>query len=107
MEFPSLAEALSAQWGSLKDRWGPPPKPFVAAQGVYTYVWIISCFAFRSTCRSGWSRGLLVVDDCTGLLLATTENMRGLLSIIRHQARRTESDPVCLRWCQCATNVKC
>ncbi|CAM9955753.1 unnamed protein product, partial [Hapterophycus canaliculatus] len=32
MEFPSLAEASAAHWGSLKDRWGPPPKPFVAAQ---------------------------------------------------------------------------
>ncbi|CAM9995952.1 unnamed protein product [Scytosiphon promiscuus] len=28
MEFPSLEEALAAQWVSLKDRWGPPPKPF-------------------------------------------------------------------------------
>lgn len=33
MEFPSLDEALGAPWGSLKDRWGPPPKPFVVAQG--------------------------------------------------------------------------
>lgn len=32
IEFPSLAEASAAQWGSLKDRWGPPPKPFVVAQ---------------------------------------------------------------------------
>ncbi|CAM9277058.1 unnamed protein product [Laminaria digitata] len=31
-EFPSLAEASAAQWGSLKDRWGPPPRPFVVAQ---------------------------------------------------------------------------
>eukprot|EP00752_Nemacystus_decipiens_P005543 g5015.t1 len=32
VEFPSLEEALEVQWGSLKDRWGPPPKPFVVAQ---------------------------------------------------------------------------
>ena len=32
VEFPSLAEASTAQWGSLKDRWGPPPRPFVVAQ---------------------------------------------------------------------------
>lgn len=37
MEFPSLEEALEVQWGSLKDRWGPPPKPFVVAQGVYGF----------------------------------------------------------------------
>ncbi|CAM9434302.1 unnamed protein product [Ectocarpus sp. 6 AP-2014] len=34
MEFPSLEEASAAQWSSLKDRWGPPPKPFVTAQVV-------------------------------------------------------------------------
>lgn len=34
MEFPSLDEALEVPWGSLKDRWGPPPKPFVVAQGM-------------------------------------------------------------------------
>ncbi|CAM9857878.1 unnamed protein product [Pylaiella littoralis] len=32
MEFPSLAEASEVQWVSLKDRWGPPPRPFVVAQ---------------------------------------------------------------------------
>lgn len=30
--FPSLEEAFAAKWASLKDRWGPPPKPFVVAQ---------------------------------------------------------------------------
>lgn len=34
MEFPSLAEASEVQWVSLKDRWGPPPRPFVVAQGM-------------------------------------------------------------------------
>ncbi|CAN0043805.1 unnamed protein product [Ascophyllum nodosum] len=32
MGFPSLEEASAAKWGSLKDRWGPPPGPFVVAQ---------------------------------------------------------------------------
>lgn len=33
MEYPSLEEAAEVQWGSLKDRWGPVPRPFVVAQG--------------------------------------------------------------------------
>lgn len=37
VEFPTLDEALEVQWGSLKDRWGPPPKPFVVAQGIDLY----------------------------------------------------------------------
>lgn len=32
LAFPTLEEAYSATWSSLKDRWGFPPKPFVVAR---------------------------------------------------------------------------
>ena len=44
IEFPSLVEASAAEWGSLKDRWGPPPKPFVVAQREC----LITCLRFLS-----------------------------------------------------------
>lgn len=54
MEFPSLEEALEVQWGSLKDRWGPPPKPFVVAQGVYDLhqQWL-PCKSVPVRCKQG------------------------------------------------------